>query len=289
MKKLLIVNADDFGMATGVTDAIIDCHKKGIITSTTLMVNMPDVERAAELAKPLEKLGVGIHLNLTEGRPLTDPALLPDLVDENGKFFPNRIQSKNLWFGQHVRKQVLTEYRAQIKRAFDLGVEPTHCDSHHGSHRMPVARSALIEAVQSLAVPRVRYQLGYDWLGKRPTLSQRRNWAISRTRNLHRILAHRLNRELYRRADVRTNDQKLDFRCLIGAPDDPKQAFFAALEALPEGVTEFVFHPAYPDSAIKEKPSTTEIRRIDTLLAADEAVRQRITELGIPLGSFADL
>ena len=184
---------------------------------------------------------------------------------------------------------MLIEYRAQIKRALDLGIEPTHCDSHHGTHRLPVARSALIEAVELLPVPRVRFQLGYDWLPRYPTLGQRIRWRSDRTRNLHRVLAHRLNRFLYRRAGIRTNDRKLDFRRLIGAPDDPRQAFLAALEALPDGVTEFVFHPAYPDAAIREKPSTTEIRRVDTLLATDDAIQRRIIELGIQLGSFADL
>ena len=92
--KLLIINADDFGMAAGVTNAIVDCHNNGIVTSTTLMTNMPDAERAADLSRPLKALGVGVHLNLTEGRPLTDSALLPDLVDESGEFFPHETLAR---------------------------------------------------------------------------------------------------------------------------------------------------------------------------------------------------
>ncbi len=66
--KKLIVNADDFGMTEGNTIATIMCHETGILTSTTLMVNMPFAPLAVNLAKRHQNLGVGIHLVLTVGR-----------------------------------------------------------------------------------------------------------------------------------------------------------------------------------------------------------------------------
>ena len=68
MDKFLIINADDFGLCKGVNSGIAEAHTKGILTSTTLMTNMPAAEEAVKIAKGLLTLGVGIHLNLTEGR-----------------------------------------------------------------------------------------------------------------------------------------------------------------------------------------------------------------------------
>src|SRR5438477_10950552 len=80
IRRRLIVNADDFGFSPAVTDGILRCFHEGILTSTTLMTTMPDRERAIALAKPFapdnaqpgrRTLGIGIHLCLTQGTPLT--------------------------------------------------------------------------------------------------------------------------------------------------------------------------------------------------------------------------
>ena len=68
----LIVNADDYGMTKGVNLGIIEAHKKGIVTSTTLMVTMPEVEHGLALSKDCPNLGIGLHLNCTLNKPLTD-------------------------------------------------------------------------------------------------------------------------------------------------------------------------------------------------------------------------
>ena len=67
-KKKLIINADDFGFSQGVNKGIVECHVNGVVTSTTLAVNMPFAPEAAQLAKGLPGLGVGIHLNIVRGR-----------------------------------------------------------------------------------------------------------------------------------------------------------------------------------------------------------------------------
>ena len=69
----IVRNADDFGKSTEINNAILTCFKDGLIDRTTIMVNMPGADEAAELAREegfFDK--VGLHLNLTEGEPLTD-------------------------------------------------------------------------------------------------------------------------------------------------------------------------------------------------------------------------
>ncbi len=90
--RSLIINADDFGLTERINDAIIEGHRKGIVTSTTLMANGPAFDNAAERAKTEQKLGIGIHLNLSEGTPMTDPSQLSCLINETGRFYLSPVQ-----------------------------------------------------------------------------------------------------------------------------------------------------------------------------------------------------
>ncbi len=71
MDRRIIINADDFGLCDGVNEAVAQAHSDGILTSATIMVNMPAAEKAVKIAKKLPSLGIGVHLNLTEGRPIS--------------------------------------------------------------------------------------------------------------------------------------------------------------------------------------------------------------------------
>ena len=86
--RKLIVNADDFGFNQDVTDGILECHKNGCVTSTTLMTHMPAAEYAAERSKSYPELSVGIHFSINTGRPLSAPEKIPSLVDSQGNFNP---------------------------------------------------------------------------------------------------------------------------------------------------------------------------------------------------------
>src|SRR4030066_295788 len=106
-KKMLIVNADDFGMSEEISDGIITAHLEGIVTSTSLMVNMPDAKRAVRLAQQTPSLDVGMHLNMTEGHPVLPPEKVPTLVNNTGEFLSDKkiehykklviISSKNIY------------------------------------------------------------------------------------------------------------------------------------------------------------------------------------------------
>src|SRR5215813_14504652 len=84
--KQLIVNADDFGMTEGVNRGIIDGHTRGVISSATLMANMPAFDAAVRLAKDHPALGVGLHFNITQGRPVADASRVSSLINDRGEF-----------------------------------------------------------------------------------------------------------------------------------------------------------------------------------------------------------
>ena len=134
----LIRNADDFGKNGSVNRAIAECFAKGYIDRTTLMVNMDGAEEAVRIARENGFSDrVGIHLNLTEGMPLTQPIRSnPLLCDVNGRFHAAFRQTTKyrLYMDQLSKDQIYTELKAQIEQYAAWGLTLFHVDSHHHVH-----------------------------------------------------------------------------------------------------------------------------------------------------------
>lgn len=140
----LIINADDFGMTKGVNDGIIELLKLGTLQSTTVMVNQPYAEECVDLLK-IPGISVGMHFNLTEGRPLNDPAKVKSLVDSDGIFLNKKTLELNAKEGKVSVDEVLLELSAQIEKIQSwIGADLTHFDSHQGLNRIPTVFKALI-------------------------------------------------------------------------------------------------------------------------------------------------
>ncbi|QXJ37243.1 hypothetical protein BV455_00505 [Parageobacillus caldoxylosilyticus] len=135
-----IINADDFGYSKGVNYGILEAFQHGVVTSTTMMVNMPGTEHAARLAKENPELGVGIHFVLTCGKPIL--ADVPSLVNEDGEFRKRDVQ---LLYADP--DDIERELTAQLETFLSFGLTPTHIDSHHHVHEHP----CVFPIVQKLA------------------------------------------------------------------------------------------------------------------------------------------
>ncbi|MFB7641895.1 chitin disaccharide deacetylase [Peribacillus butanolivorans] len=137
----VLVNADDFGLTKSVNYGILDCHKYGIVNSTTIMMNAKATEHAIEIAKRTPSLKVGIHLVLTWGAPLLSD--VPSLIDDSGHF-----KKQGVVYGEPADISLLElerEWSAQIERFLEFGLYPSHLDSHHHVHGienfLPVVKS----------------------------------------------------------------------------------------------------------------------------------------------------
>lgn len=129
MKKI-VINADDFGLTEAVTLGIIKGHSEGIISSTSLMVNMPYAKQAADLAKEYPLLGVGVHLNVTKGRPISDYKKIRSIVTDEGLFYSSKDYMNNNV--EIVEEELLIEFIAQIDKFIEYnGDKPDHIDCHH--------------------------------------------------------------------------------------------------------------------------------------------------------------
>ena len=132
MENLLIVNADDFGLSKGQNYGIIEACRRGVVTSTTALINGEAVEHAAQLSRELPELGVGMHFVLTLGLPLSPmPGLTRD--GQLGKWIWEMAEQDALPLDEIAR-----ELDCQFNRFVDVfGREPTHIDSHHHVHMIP--------------------------------------------------------------------------------------------------------------------------------------------------------
>lgn len=145
--KRLIVNADDFGLSPGTNLGILRAHTEGIVTSATIMVNMPAAPHAYEIAKSTPTLGVGVHITLTGGRPLC--AEVPSLTGPDGRFLGYTELAQNARPADLER-----EIAMQVEAFLASGLRPTHLDSHHHVHMHIPAVGAVVRRVAAeLGVP----------------------------------------------------------------------------------------------------------------------------------------
>lgn len=149
--KRLIINADDFGLSLGVSRGIALAAKTGVLTSTTIMGNMPDLGEHLRLLNDAP-VGLGVHLVLSAGKPRLEPNVVPSLVDNQGCFRRNFRQAVKLATPEHVKQ----EWQAQIEHILSLGVRPTHIDSHHHVHMAPKLIRIAIELAHYYRIPAIR-------------------------------------------------------------------------------------------------------------------------------------
>ncbi len=137
----LIINADDFGYCEAVNYGIISAHRNGVVTSTTIMANMPGFEHAVELLKDNENLGCGVHMTLSCGKPINNN--LTTLVNENNTF--HRYITEDI-IDKIDLDEVYEELCSQIDKVKNI-VDISHLDSHHHIHTLkgfePVISSIL--------------------------------------------------------------------------------------------------------------------------------------------------
>lgn len=160
MDKRIVVNADDFGLCTGVNRAVAQAHSDGILTSATIMANMPAAAQAVEMAKQLPALGVGVHLNLTNGRPLSPLDTVRPLLNGDGEFACSCPKLAFLSLaGPKSRNAIRTELAAQIQWVIDRGIRPTHLDSHKHFHTFPPLFSIVCQLARRFDIPAIRFAM----------------------------------------------------------------------------------------------------------------------------------
>jgi len=142
----LIVSADDYGYFGGVSRGIIEAAERGIVTATGVFANSPRFDEDVPALRDCGALDAGVHLNLTDGRPLT-PDMRARLVRWGGRFPGKFAMAGAVLMGAVRRREIEVEWRAQIERCLDAGLKLHFLNSHEHIHMLPV----LFPLVQAFA------------------------------------------------------------------------------------------------------------------------------------------
>lgn len=266
----LIINADDLGYSPGVNRAIEELYRAGVVTSTSLLVNQAASEEGAEIARRLPRLSVGVHLNLSRGRPLLSPGMVPSLVDETGAFCDPRQLFQRALLGQIRWYEAAAELEAQVEWALARGVQIDNLDTHVHFHTLPPARRLT------------------EWLAGRYHVAAWRTPFVLST-----ILPNRLWTDIVASPPKPGKLLSPDYLLSLHQWGERllSDAHVVRLLVKPGIVTELVVHPGYdPDACL---PAADQLqpaqRQAERLLLASPAFRQWVDGLGVRLMGFADL
>ena len=154
----LILHSDDFGLNSEVNRAILEVAQRGILGSASLMTNGLAAEDALEQARDCTRLGVGLHLNIVRGRPLSNPEDIPSLVGDDGRFLNSvaRLMTRSVR-GKLSACEVEAEYRRQIEFMLKRNFVPTHMDGEKHTHILiPESARAVRKLSGEFNIGRVR-------------------------------------------------------------------------------------------------------------------------------------
>ena len=281
----LIVNADDLGWTEGVNRGIAEAHRNGIVTSASLLANGAAFASGVDLARTTPGLGVGVHLNLSDGEPVADPESVISLLNDRAEF-AGKPESLLLRLARKTvsLNEVEQEWDAQIQKVRDGGIQPTHLDGHKHVQMLPGLFEIALRLAKRHGIGAVR--ISHEESSLRAALSagakQKGRVVIKQgvqARGL-KLLA-RDARELAERAGIAT----ADYFCGIAQTGElTKEGVLRLLEILPEGTTELMGHPGYVDADLaKSRTRLQASRQAEVEILTDTAVRNLVASQGIRL------
>ncbi len=260
MTRKLVVNADDFGYTRDVNQGILEAHRKGILTATTLMATGDAFDDAVRIAKENPSLDVGCHLVLvgSPGFPATIAKLMLSLP----------------------RIHVYEELSTQVRRIVDTGLRPTHLDTHKHTHLLPLVLNAVARISEEFSIPWVRRP--FDFPMEPGGLSRTKRavsagFAVVRGRFAKILAKH----------GCRSTDHFAGFQ-ITGNYD--AAGVVSLIRSLPEGSTEFMCHPGRcTDELRAQRTRLKESREQELRALTSPEVRAALTESGVELTNYREL
>lgn len=257
--RYLIVNADDFGFTRDVNQGIVDAHRNGILTATTLMANGEAFDHAVKLARENPALDIGCHLALVGDRPL--PATVGRMIAA--------ITTGKL--------AILDELRAQIRRILSTGIQPTHLDTHKHTHLFPPVLDAVAELSVEFGIRWVRRPFDMSGVsGSAPAVVKATSMTMSFLKARFQTVLSKHN--------CLSPDHFAGFQ-LTGR--FRAKELVELVEHLPQGTTEFMCHPGYcGDELQASKTRLKESRVLELEALTSPEVRKAIDRCGVKLTDY---
>ena len=259
----MIFNADDFGFTNDVNEGIVEAHRNGVLTATTLMANGDAFDDAVRRAREVPSLDVGMHLVLVQGRSVLHPEKeFPETLQELGKALMRR------------EIQVYDEAAAQVRRIVAAGIHPSHLDTHKHTHLFPPVLDAVARIAKEFDIPWVRRPFDYG-TGPVAGLTKQAVGAAMK------VMSPRFAKKL---AGFRMTDHFTGFQ-LTGTLDT--SGMLETLKTLPQGLTEFMCHPGKLGPELRAaRTRLKESRELELAALKSLAVRDVISRRGIELVNY---
>jgi predicted glycoside hydrolase/deacetylase ChbG (UPF0249 family) len=266
-----------------VNRGIAEAHRNGIVTSASLLANGAAFAEAVELARN-SGLGVGVHLNLSDGPPIASPDAVASLLNGSGEFEggPDGLLIKIATRGLSMR-EVEMEWEAQICRIRDAGVEPTHVDGHKHVHMLPGLFEIALRLAKRHGIGAIR--VSHETSGLRAALSTGRlHAAVVLKQGVQARGLKLLARDAREQAD-RAGISTADYFCGIAQTGElTKEGVTRLLRSLPEGTTELMCHPGYADEALRKTATRLQgSREKEVEILTDTEIRNLVASQGIRL------
>lgn len=280
--KLLIINADDYGMCHSMNDAAQQLLLAGAISSATLMVPCAWAKEGAAFAKAYPGLDIGVHLTFTsewehyKWGPVTRNTEVGSLITDDG-FFPEDCLTFEL---NADDEQIRTEIRNQIEQAIAWGVDPSHLDIHMGSlYGLATGRDFLeivLEACEHYGLP-LRLPRGFTAMAELPQVLK--DMASARIK-------------LAEEKGIMILDDLLThpFHYTPGETyDEMKQGMMQMIRGLRPGITEIYIHPGFATEELKAIQPDAPKRDMEARLFLDEEIRALIVSENVRMITWKEL
>ena len=267
--------------------AIVQAHKSGVVTSSTLMANGPAFAEAIQLAKASPNLSVGCHIVLIDGQPVLDASTLTTITDPGGFRDGLKTFAARALAGRMKASEIEAEAKAQIQKIQSAGITVSHIDTHKHTHIFPQVLRPLLRAARECGVHAVRnpfgprFPLRSSQLLKRPNLWTR----LAEVQVLGRFAGQ------FRRAVAQEHFLTPAGTLGIEVTGTLDETLFQAIaESIPEGTWEFVCHPGYNDADLAaSKTRLRESREVELRVLTMPDARDILAQRGIQLISYRDL
>lgn len=282
----LIVNADDFGLSKGVTDGIARAHREGIVTSASMMANQPASEYAVAMLPELHNLCIGVHLTLSQGRPILPAEQVPSLVDANGEFYGQSEVIRRLSRWVLSTSEIEAEFRAQIQWLKHRGIALTHADSHHHTHLYPNSIGPYCAALRAEGITRSRAPRHWSWP------------AVGRVGGPHGgSTATRLMKSAYMEYIQRVTLRRFQLpdSCVTAHPrfqrnwNEIGEGWTLSLKNLPAGNFELGCHPGFSGTGLMATDDLAGRRELEFEVLTSQKMKDMIASRKIELIRYTDL
>ena len=283
--KNLIVNADDLAWTDGVNRGIRDAFRGGIVTSTSLLANGAAFPEAVKVAKSAPRLGVGVHLNLSDGVPIADRESVTSLLNDDGDFTdgPESLLLKRAR-RRLVLDEVEKEWDAQIQKVRDSGIRPTHLDGHKHVHMLPGLFEIALRLARKHSIEAIRVSLEESSLRTALASGSQHRARVVIKQGIQARALKVLARDARIQA-ARMGIATADYFCGVAQTGELTfEGVERLLKNLPEGTTELMCHPGYADEVLQKTATRLQAsRRKELEILTDTRIRNLVASQGIRL------